>query len=389
MCSCVGLTLAALANTDTVECSQKVRDYCRREGGDDYHRAKDVEADDMSNQSYGDDASTNCSPTSQSKGPTFPLSKSSGNGAARSKESANEPVETRGNVSACSPTSINERQKQMPNNWERGDKEDVSTLIIEENSNEDASCNSDNCGSKESHEQRRQIAQKKLLKHANKAMTLFGGRALGEDPPVAAQKAMYLIPIEPSMNDTVSEEPSAPSVAATTTVISVKQSLSHPREFPAVLKNDGIEVLKLGRRKKWQVRYLTVSREMMWINARDTTGDIGQCPKALLWLKRFDNRLHGISSLRSNGRGGLLFSNLLSMRTIDKESELPIPIPKRMVKKFPGLAGVTLDYTFDKGNRRSLLLCFKSKQDSNSFVSAMKFIKHVLDEQHVSFEKET
>jgi len=342
----------------------------------------------MSNQSYGDDVSTNCSPTSQSKGlgPMFRRSRSSGNGAARSKESTNEPFETRSNASACSPASINERQRQMPKNWERGDKEDVSTLVIEEKSNEDASCHSDNSGSKERHERRRQIAQKKLLKHANKAMTLFGGRALGEDPPVAAQKAMYLIPIEPSMNDTISEEPSAASVAATATVISVKQSLSHPREFPAVLKNDGIEVLKLGRRKKWQVRYLTVSREMMWVNSRDTAGDIGQCPKALLWLKRFDNRLHGISSLRSNGRGGLLFSNLLSMRTIDRESELPVSIPKRMVKKFPGIAGVTLDYTFDKGNRRSLLLCFKSKQDSNSFVSAMKFIKHALDEQHVSFQ---
>jgi hypothetical protein len=140
-----------------------------------------------------------------------------------------------------------------------------------------------------------------------------------------------------------------------------------------------VEVLKLSRWNKWQVRYLTVSREATQLGFdHDISGNA--FPKALLWLKQISKtpQSRSVSSIKDNGRGGVLFENMNGVIPIESNEYYDRNLPKRLKKKFPEFAGVLLDCRFVGGDRH-LHFCFKTKQDAQSFITTMLIIKEVGD----------
>ena len=145
--------------------------------------------------------------------------------------------------------------------------------------------------------------------------------------------------------------------------------------FSTQLKNEGVEVLKLGRRNRWQVRYLTVSRE---VTSLDSDDDVGQCPKALLWPKQRNPPTCSVKSIKDNGRGGVLFEHLKQIRTVESNEHFHRQIPRKLREMFPTFAGIELDYLY-QGGERQLNFCFKNKLEAQAFKAAVLIIKEATD----------
>jgi hypothetical protein len=192
------------------------------------------------------------------------------------------------------------------------------------------------------HMERQNEAQKRLLEHARRAIVAVSG----------------------------SIAPSAPAETAKVETTSTTVTTDHHatlEKFSYALRHEGVEVLKLNRWHKWQLRYLTVSRE-------DKDSD-DQLPKALLWLKQPNTHNYSAMNVKSGGRGGLMFSQLSGIEPVlDSVPDHPIPLKFR--EDFPIFAGVEVKYDFEGGSR-SLHFCFKNRSDSMSFCLAMRIIKEV------------
>ncbi|GKY94608.1 hypothetical protein MPSEU_000426300 [Mayamaea pseudoterrestris] len=104
-----------------------------------------------------------------------------------------------------------------------------------------------------------------------------------------------------------------------------------PVLFLAKLRNMGVVVLKLGSRNKWQSRVLVASRE----NDESVSNNI-TIPKALLWLKAFDDKLRTASNIKELpvGHGGMIVSELVTAEMGFGETSLP-PIPRRFLANIP------------------------------------------------------
>lgn len=278
---------------------------------------------------------------------------------------------------------------------------------------------------KETHQKSRSHAQRELLGFAKRAMTLYGGRAKGGDPPgtetekehfkeaTSKSKSKHATPVigskaqaaDPKTSKSVPQEsrwkPTETNAKRSTQGDTPVPKPAEPHQqqgpvslgtFSLVLKSKGVEVLKFGRRNKWQVRYLTVSKEVVWVSYKDSgSAQVGQCPKGLLWLKtKVDNRSHSLSThLGRHGRGGFLFKNLNRIEVVKKgRTSAAIAmegIPRKVRSVFPEFIGVSLDYSFEDVDgavsHRSVMLNFKTKQEADAFVSAMQIIKVVVSRE--------
>jgi len=262
------------------------------------------------------------------------------------------------------------------------------------------------------YKQKRDDAKNDLLEYANKAAILYGGRnskaeeakllstrspktvrarffggktamkALGkrmQDEEKSAQTSPRHVPKWLSKNDLADR------------AIKSAQSLEH---VSSVLNNEGLEVLKLGRSNKWQLRYLALSSDVLWLSNCDSdTGNVGQCPKALLWLKRrTDSRDRGLTNLKKQGRGGLLFSNMNNIQLVKKESTSASGtlehISKKLKASFSAFHAVSVDYSFDEDDgtdtNRSVMFCFKNEEDAEAFIDAMKIIRNIIMKERVN-----
>jgi hypothetical protein len=231
------------------------------------------------------------------------------------------------------------------------------------------------------HEKRREEAQTELLNIANEAISLYGGSAKGKDsgPEIlSGLSSMSLVRKMPKDAPTICERHENDSSGSAQ--ISV---------FFSVLKKEGIEVLKLGRRNKWQPRFLTVTVEVMNLNHHQhgsVTCD-AQCPLGLLWLKHRPDSKHGLSSLKKQGRGGLPFSSLQKIESVKDENagdvlESLSKLPRKLRVLFPTLNGVSIEYSFIGADgileKRSVLFCFKTESDANAFAAAMESIMSIV-----------
>ena len=229
-------------------------------------------------------------------------------------------------------------------------------------------------------EKNRQDAQEKLFKHVEKAMKLVYSKTggLGESDSTGPQPTGGVgvgrghgsgagggagsdgAPLSPSSN------------------LSAKLSFEQRsvlEGFSTQLKNEGVEVLKLGRRNRWQVRYLTVSRE---VTSLDSDDDVGQCPKALLWPKQRKPPTCSVNSIKDNGRGGVLFEHLKQIRTVESNEHFHRQIPRKLKEMFPTFEGIELDYLY-QGGERQLNFCFKNKLEAQAFKAAVLIIKEATD----------
>ncbi|KAL7574810.1 hypothetical protein ACA910_010654 [Epithemia clementina (nom. ined.)] len=153
--------------------------------------------------------------------------------------------------------------------------------------------------------------------------------------------------------------------------------------FSSMLRNERVEVLKLNRHDKWQVRFLTVSKEYAWLRGNEAEGDAGQCPQALLWLKTANGKNTGVAGINDEGRGGFLFTQLEKIER-DVNKLPPVEIPKKLTQKFPNYVGVNITYRTDDGSHRSLVFCLKTRADARAFITSMEIIRAVIQREEAT-----
>jgi hypothetical protein len=152
-------------------------------------------------------------------------------------------------------------------------------------------------------------------------------------------------------------------------------------KFSSRLSSSGLEVLKQNRDRKWQARFVTVSKEVTWLNPEESShhsGDRFPCPRGLLWLKKFTGKSKDVSltNIDKHGRGGLAFSQLVSATVSDAKS-FGSTLTRRQQFMFGGTAVVCLEYTC-RGSTKSVLLCCKSDEDSEFLVTGLTMICSLL-----------
>jgi hypothetical protein len=195
--------------------------------------------------------------------------------------------------------------------------------------------------------------------------------------------------------DFISEGPSHSSDAecvASTTVMTTPTAgpillsfsqRSLMEKFSKQLTAVGVQVLKLNTRKQWQTRYFTVSNEQIALSAHEAiskTGEIAQCPKALLWLKKFNPKTggYGIMNIDKNGHGGMLLVDLVDIQVSDTNDDmLENPIPKKLMDKFQNSVLVTLKYKMS-GFLRSIEFRCKDNDEAQFLCTCMRVIRDLL-----------
>lgn len=204
-------------------------------------------------------------------------------------------------------------------------------------------------------------AQNKLLAIAKIATTLYGGRGKGIKKDINAEHAE----ISP---DQLNDE-TLPCIATAAEHIS----------FMSRLKNEGIEVLKLGRRSKWQQRTLTVSEETIRSRQDSAPDDSWQCPQSLLWLKQFDGKPKSLTGIRKDGRGGLNFATLRQVHCSLESTTLP-SVPRSLKAKFPALYGVVLTYRYGTERDKTVTFVFKCQAEASEFTAAIEAARSIAGE---------
>jgi hypothetical protein len=152
-------------------------------------------------------------------------------------------------------------------------------------------------------------------------------------------------------------------------------------KFTKQLGTDGVEVLKLNSRKQWQVRYFTVAKEQLALTAHEAkskSGDTAQCPKALLWLKKFNNKNggYGLTNIDKSGHGGMMIVDLTDV-SVSNKRDLENPLPKKLQNKFQHSVLVTLDYTVN-GTFRSVEFRCKNNDEAQFLCTCLRVIRDLL-----------
>ena len=104
-------------------------------------------------------------------------------------------------------------------------------------------------------------------------------------------------------------------------------------KFCVRIKHSAIQVLKLNREKKWQTRYLTVSKEGTWLK-NNNKSDACFCPLGLLWVKKFSkSKEHSVLTIDKQGRGGMLLANIVRASLIEDYTGSS-SLTKRQLEKY-------------------------------------------------------
>jgi hypothetical protein len=146
------------------------------------------------------------------------------------------------------------------------------------------------------------------------------------------------------------------------------------KNFCTILKKQGIEVLKQNRDSKWQVRYLTVSKElhvMTQTSLSENEGEPCECPIALLWVKRFVSRsVYSAFLIDKQGRGGVMLSHLVKVSATGR-AEAAVQLPKKYHDKYKDSVIVVLEYNL-AGSIRSMAVRCKTTADAHFLCTGMR-----------------
>lgn len=187
----------------------------------------------------------------------------------------------------------------------------------------------------------------------------------------------------PSSAPSPGGKPSGESHTAAAPILLSFSQRSLMEKFTKQLTSVGVEVLKLNRRKQWQVRHFTVSREQIALSAHEAiskSGDMARCPKALLWLKKFNPKSggYGITNIDKNGHGGMLLVDLAAIQVSNTaEDMLENPLPKKLSEKFKESALITLQYKMS-GSLRSVEFRCKDNDEAQFLCTCMRVIRDLL-----------
>lgn len=150
------------------------------------------------------------------------------------------------------------------------------------------------------------------------------------------------------------------------------------------LKNFPFEVLKLNREKKWQTRFLTVSKEGAWLkNAVDnsTGGESFFCPLALLWVKKLTkNNEYSVTTIDKQGRGGLILAHMTRSR-IENEWSSQFPLAKKQAEKFRD--SVILRIYSQTGQKSSAVTLKCTKGVADQIIDGCSAVVNILRKQYL------
>lgn len=191
--------------------------------------------------------------------------------------------------------------------------------------------------------------------------------------PLNPQSPMQIKPKPPSA-------PTGSKMLAAKSAILQRQTLE---KFSIRLKNQGMDVLKMNRDKKWQDRVLTVSKEVMYLTQdKDSifSADRLHCPQGLLWAKKFNSktREHSVSDIDKSGKGGMLL-NTLQGASLGNVADYPLS-KKQLQGEFKDSVVVVLHSAEDghPGNLRDIVLRCKSMEEATFLCSGCKAIAEII-----------
>eukprot|EP00978_Attheya_sp_CCMP212_P023545 scaffold72447_cov54-Attheya_sp.AAC.2 len=176
----------------------------------------------------------------------------------------------------------------------------------------------------------------------------------------------------------ISWDSSTRASEASARIIDGRQTID---SFCARLRTQGIEVLKLNRDNKWQLRYLTVSKEVTWLHSSQRVSgskDRGHCPQGIIWLKKFSTTKEtSVATIDKQGKGGMLLSQLVSAFESD-DTVVDYTLTKRQQEgAFKKRALVVLQSKVG-GKARSVSMYCKTREDAQFLCSGCTSITEVL-----------
>jgi hypothetical protein len=157
-------------------------------------------------------------------------------------------------------------------------------------------------------------------------------------------------------------------------------------KFSFTMKRHGMEVLKLNRDNKWQTRFLTVSKEVLWVNTGEVNGHSGnrtQCPLGILWMKRFNAaKEYSVSAVDRMGRGGVLCDQLVKVSAKGRLN-LGHSLNKKQQDTFKDAVGVNLEYSSSGASKSVVLLC-KTTDAAHFLCTGLRVLMDVLKRENAS-----
>jgi hypothetical protein len=231
--------------------------------------------------------------------------------------------------------------------------------------------------------ERRENAHRKLNQYAESAKTASKNKMASElsieDTPT--EKKVKKLEAVAVNKDPVPAQLSSPITLSSRRIL---------EKFSSTMKHHGMEVLKLNRDKKWQERFITVSKEVLWVKAGEVnsrSGDRAQCPIGILWMKRFIvGKEYGVSAIGRLGRGGVLCDQLVKV-SASARSSLDQPLSKKHQDKFKDAVPVNLEYTAGGGPKCVVLLC-KTTDAAHFLCTGLRVIMDVLKKANICQEGE-
>ena len=308
-----------------------------------------------------------------------------------------------------SSSHLTELEKRVWNEWDKLD----SALS---KANNKSSTKSEK--SKDMHEKKREVARGKLLEIANSAISsqitkdgeqsaasigyttatssdsaetgnssgMSGSSSEGHTASSGEESHSYSSASASEMPSEFVSEIASEIIKPTPTTTPILLSFSQRsliEKFSKQLTHHGVEVLKLNRRMQWQARYFAVSKEQIALIAHEANtksgSEVAQCPKALLWLKKFNPKSGGYSltSIDKNGHGGMLMVDLKDIQVSADHKDLKSPLPKKLADKFKDSVMVALEYEFNGEKRRIEFRC-KDNDEAQFLGTCMRVIRDLL-----------
>jgi hypothetical protein len=155
-------------------------------------------------------------------------------------------------------------------------------------------------------------------------------------------------------------------------------------EFNKSLRKNGVQVLKLSRDNKWQLRYLTVSTETRIVKFGESkVGGQLLCPQGILWQKRFNPRGKeaSVSCIDDWGHGGMIVEDLRSVAASMKVDKAH-PIPRKFATQFHDSVAVVATYNLGTKTRSLMLRC-KTTEVAHFVCTGLRVVIDVLKREAV------
>ena len=252
------------------------------------------------------------------------------------------------------------------------------------------------------HLERRSKAHEKLLLHAYYALSQFGIKQNKTDMLDAVKKPkVYEMEEEKHSTAIAGDKQSKLNPEDEQMLINVEECMSPASKlqffehFVLKLKTSSIEVLKLNRDNKWQPRFLTLTKEMRRQKSKNSNQIMMQCPKGILWLKKFQKkREYSIRNTDKNGKGGMDLMQLIGVELMSDINSLPV-IPKKLqARKYKNAnTAITLHFSIKGDNnkskvvRRKIMFLSQTKSDAVFLLGGFTIIKEILHNNDAALQK--